>query len=142
VGRHSAPDEPEDGPEDGAVRADVAEPTGTQGRHYAPEPDDTQPGKANGTQPDARPEPRRERATQADLRLLREHPALRAQCIAAALVPFVVYTVVLFALARAHIYVLWLWAPIIAAGVLVGVVLDVAHRRLPPAQPAEPQDGS
>jgi hypothetical protein len=134
MGRHSAPDEPDEGATAVPNSAELPVP---QGRHYAADSEE-----AGGPQPAVPSEPpRRERATQADLRLLREHPALRARCIAAALVPFVVYTVVLFALARAHIYVLWLWAPIIAAGVLVGAVLDAAHRKVGRPPPADP-DGS
>lgn len=120
---------------DAVVRPDVA------GRHEAAEAADApdalnaadavEAAAADSEQPEATDPPQqRERATQADLRLLREHPALRARCVAAALAPFVIYTVVLFALARVHIYVLWLWAPIIAAGILVGAVLDAAHKRI------------
>lgn len=72
----------------------------------------------------------RESNTKADLRLLRQHPAVRAQAIAAVLVSFLGYTLVIIVLGRAASYLLWLWIPIVMSGILVGLVLDVAHRRL------------
>jgi chemotaxis protein histidine kinase CheA len=66
--------------------------------------------------------------TQADLRLLRENGAVRARCIAAVLVSFLLYTVVMVVISRADAYVLWLWIPIVVSGFLVGVVLDLAHK--------------
>lgn len=51
--------------------------------------------------------------------------------MAAVLVPFVVYVVALLALSRIDSFLLWIFAPIIAAGVLVGVILDHAHKRYP-----------
>lgn len=71
-----------------------------------------------------------ESETKADLRILRQQPAVRAQAIAAVLATFLVYTVVIIVLGRSRSYVYWLWIPIVAAGVLVGLVLDLAHRRL------------
>jgi hypothetical protein len=139
VGRHSAPEDPDESTAATAseqVAGDQLASSEVRGRH-ASEAEQRDTPQADITQPEATDQPkRRERATQADLRLLREHPALRARCVAAALAPFVIYTIVLFALAEVHIYVLWLWAPIITAGILVGTVLDAAHRRLDKA--AEP----
>jgi hypothetical protein len=66
--------------------------------------------------------------TQADLRLLRENSAVRARCIAAILVSFLLYTVVMVVLSRADSYLLWLWIPIVMSGFLVGFVLDLAHK--------------
>jgi hypothetical protein len=66
--------------------------------------------------------------TQADLRLLRENSAVRARCIAAVLVSFLLYTVVMVVLSRADSYLLWLWIPIVVSGFLVGFVLDLAHK--------------
>lgn len=70
----------------------------------------------------------RESDTKADLRMLRQQPAVRAQVIGAVLASFLVYTLVMIVLGTAS-YVLWLWIPIVASGVLVGLVLDLAHRR-------------
>lgn len=67
--------------------------------------------------------------TQADLRLLRETPALRARCAAVVVVPFLLYTAVLVVIGRVGIVLLWVWVPAIAAGVGVGGLLDMAHRR-------------
>jgi hypothetical protein len=68
--------------------------------------------------------------TQADLNLLRQHPAVRAQCAAAVLVPFVIYTVVMVVISRTDVYLVWIWLPIVSAGILLGAFLDRAHRRL------------
>lgn len=72
----------------------------------------------------------RESDTRADLRLLRHNPAVRAQAIGAVIATFLVYTLVMIVLGRTTDYLVWLWAPIVAAGVLVGLVLDLAHRRI------------
>jgi hypothetical protein len=67
--------------------------------------------------------------TQADLRLLRTEAGLRAQCAAAVVVPFLLYTLVLVAVSRTDVYLVWLWIPTVLAGVLVGSFLDRAHDR-------------
>ena len=72
---------------------------------------------------------RGESDTRADLRMLREQPAVRAQVIGAVIAAFLIYTLVMLALGRTDKYLLWLWVPIVACGVLVGLVLDLAHRR-------------
>jgi hypothetical protein len=78
----------------------------------------------------AKPTKRRdgETDTQADLRVLRENSAVRARSLAAVLVSFLLYTVVMIVIGRTEVYLLWIWIPIVVAGVLVGVVLDLAHR--------------
>jgi hypothetical protein len=70
-----------------------------------------------------------ESGTHADLRLLRERPRVRAWAAAAVVVPFVLYTLVMLVIGRTDVFVLWLWIPIVTAGVSVGAVLDVAHKR-------------
>jgi hypothetical protein len=82
-------------------------------------------------EPDTAPaEPvRTESDTQADLRLLRESNAVRAQCLAALVVSFALYTVVLLVISHLGSYLFWIWVPIVLAGVLVGAVLDTAHKR-------------
>ena len=72
---------------------------------------------------------RGESDTRADLRMLREQPAVRAQVIGAVIASFLIYTLVMLALGHTDKYLLWLWVPIVACGVLVGLVLDLAHRR-------------
>lgn len=66
--------------------------------------------------------------TRADLALLRTHPGLRARAAAAVLAPFVLYVIVLALLARFDQALLWVWIPIIVAGVAFGLVLDLAQR--------------
>lgn len=65
-----------------------------------------------------------------DLQLLHTHPRLRASCAGAVVLSFVVYTAVLFGLGRTDVYPIWLWIPIVTSGVLVGALLDRAHRSL------------
>jgi hypothetical protein len=113
VGRHSAPDEQHEYARAPVV---VARPRPGRGRHHSPDDDDHLPERA-------------ETGTHADLRLLRENPALRARCAAAMFVPFLLYTAMLVVIDRVDTYLLWLWIPTVIAGVGVGIILDVAHRR-------------
>ncbi len=80
--------------------------------------------------PAAPPSPARAHATALDLALLRSHSDVRNRCIAGLLVPFVVYVVVMVVLgAHGSQYALWIFIPLITAGVLVGALLDAAHRK-------------
>jgi hypothetical protein len=65
----------------------------------------------------------------ADLALLREHSDVRARCIAAVVVPFVLYSVVLYLIGAMNVYLIWVWIPLVTAGVLAGAILDVEHKR-------------
>lgn len=67
--------------------------------------------------------------TNADLQLLRQSPSLRARCTAAVVVPFALYVVVLVVTGRLGSFALWVWIPTVAAGVLFGIFLDLAHRK-------------
>jgi hypothetical protein len=56
-------------------------------------------------------------------------------------VPFLLYTLVLIVMGQGRLYLLWVWIPIVLAGILVGSFLDVAHRRATrAAQPSAPAD--
>lgn len=116
MGRHSAPDD------DGEVVADGPAVAGAVDVDVAP-------GRHERSEEQARAAARAESGTHADLRLLREKPALRARCAAAVIVPFLLYTAVLAVIGRADIYLLWVWIPTVTAGIAVGTFLDVAHRR-------------
>jgi hypothetical protein len=70
-----------------------------------------------------------ESGTRADLRMLRHNGAVRAQAIGAVIVSFLLYTVVLLVIGKTHDYLQWLFVPIVVAGIAVGLVLDLAHRR-------------
>ena len=72
---------------------------------------------------------RGETNTQADLRLLRTSSALRAQCIAAVVAAFALYTLVMAIIGHLSDYAVFIFVPIVVSGVLLGVVLDLAHRR-------------
>jgi hypothetical protein len=78
--------------------------------------------------------------TQADLRVLRENSAVRARSIAGVLVSFLLYTVVMIVIGQTAMYLLWIWIPIVVAGVLVGVVLDLAHRQPKDSAVSSPPD--
>ena len=96
------------------------------GRHKDIDKDtDSMPLTESG---DTGAKPPGESGTHGDLRLLRERPALRARCAAAAIVPFLLYTAVLAVIGRADIYLLWVWIPTVTAGIAVGGFLDAAHR--------------
>jgi len=90
------------------------------------QPDDAQPDDAAAVvaEPAAR-----STGTRTDLRMLREQPALRARCVAAIVVPFLAYALVLLVIGRTDVFLLWIWIPMVAAGVLFGSFLDAAHRR-------------
>jgi hypothetical protein len=65
----------------------------------------------------------------ADLQLVLHNPRLLAACLAAALMPFLCYFVVIVGLGDLHEWAVFLGVPLIAAGVLVGAVLDRAYER-------------
>jgi cytoskeletal protein RodZ len=76
-----------------------------------------------------RKQARADSGTRADLRMLRQNGAVRAQALAAVIVSFLLYTVVMLVLGEAGVYLKWIWIPIVASGFLVGLVLDLGHRR-------------
>jgi hypothetical protein len=130
--QHADDDEDDDEPNELARReATVRGPRGHQNgvrRNDVDAEVDADDGHApseNGS----RPMPRPEGATHADLRLLRENPALRARCAAAVIVPFLLYTAALMVIGATASYLVWVWIPTVVAGVSVGTFLDVAHRR-------------
>ena len=71
---------------------------------------------------------RGESDVQADLRMLRDDGALRVRCLAGVLIAFAAYTVVMFSIGQTHVYLFWIWIPIVVSGILVGALLDLAHR--------------
>ncbi|MFN2518611.1 MAG: hypothetical protein ABR604_06130 [Jatrophihabitantaceae bacterium] len=113
MGRHSAPEDDEPSEAPAGTVLDVA-----PGRHHTADGDANVPVT-----------PHAESATHGDLRLLREQPALRARCAAAAIVPFLAYTAALVVVGRTDVYLLWLWIPTVLAGIVAGAFLDAAHRR-------------
>ncbi len=64
-----------------------------------------------------------------DLALLRADRALRLRCILAGLAPTVAYTAALVALHDTGLWADLLVLPVTVGGVLVGALLDAAHRR-------------
>lgn len=130
MGRHTARDDEDDHPVADAAEVDnVSEsmPTIGRGRHARADDD---VAVATVTDPVAVSAPAARRSgTRADLRLLREQTALRARCAAAIVVPFVIYALVLVVIGRTGVFLLWIWIPMVTAGVLFGGFLDAAHRR-------------
>jgi hypothetical protein len=121
VGRHSAPDDGDSAVDtavdDAAAIDTLPADDAPQGRHAQ----DERPASKRGAGG---------HSTAADLALLRSQPQLRLRCIAAALVPFVVYVAVLLVVgAQPRSYLLFVFIPLISAGLLVGALLDSAHRR-------------
>ena len=123
MGRHSRPDETDD-PVETAVDDEP------RGRHARPLPT-PRPAPAAAGPEVARGPARRSRGTRSDLLLARRHPDVRNRCVAAIVVPFVLYLALLALLDRTALFGMWIWVPIIAAGVLLGAMLDQAHKRYP-----------
>src|SRR5690349_1961242 len=135
-GRHSHPDE-DTGEQTGedafpTVELDVIAVASEQPpTAHEPAPGDVrtenkaaeQAAKAEGKQA------RRDSGTRADLRMLRQNGAVRAQALAAVIVSFLLYTIVMVVIGSTNVYLQWVWIPIVASGFLVGLVLDLGHRR-------------
>jgi hypothetical protein len=144
-GRHASPDDDSDqgGPQDTALAAVpladqeterlvppetetdlAAEPTVEVVADPAGEPvtdpavEDVVPRVGKGNQ-----------STSADLELLRAHSDLRARVIAAVVAPFVIYTLAMYLAGALDVYFIWVWLPLVTAGVLAGSILDAAHRK-------------
>src|SRR4051812_35887888 len=87
------------------------------------------------------PKGRGNQSTAADLALLRRRADVRNRVLGAVLVPFVLYAAVMVVLGASGVqYVLWVWIPLVSAGILAGLILDAAHRERPPEEP-EPGAG-
>ena len=152
MGRHSAPEDEEDG--DVLVASAVAVEAPRRGRHALPDDDEATAPVAN-TAADLAAEPTVEvaresavdlvtdesvqrlaprpgkgnQSTAADLELLRAHSDVRARVIAAVVAPFVIYTLAMYLGGALDGYFFWVWLPLVTAGVLAGSILDAAHRR-------------
>jgi hypothetical protein len=146
MGRHSAPDDDEDG--DVLVEAPADDRPAARGRHARLDEDrapsvDVVAEQAPAAEPAAPPpdpaapppDPasvqvgKGDHPTAADLELLRTRPEVRNRVIAAVIAPFVVYTIVMIVVGSPGEYFLWVWLPLVTAGVLGGSILDAAHRK-------------
>jgi hypothetical protein len=93
---------------------------------------DASPPTGSAAEPAGRPA-RTGHSTGEDLALLRSRPDVRNRVIAAVVVPFVLYVAVMLVLgAPPARYLIWIWIPLISAGVLAGLILDAAHRSVRP----------
>ena len=133
-GRHAVPDDEDDD--------DTAPSVGLSGYVEASSVvTDRLPQPAAAADAAERPPPARTRkqsATAADLHLLRTDPALRNRVIAAAVVPFVLFFAVLVLVGRLDAFAVWIWLPLISAGIGAGVLLDTGHAKA--RSSAEPED--
>lgn len=150
MGRHSSPDDGDS--EDDLVDALLAAQSTAVGRHaegtqpapgppagvppMGPEPSTPEPvfepGSGLPSAPAATPATPRTHSTAADLALVRHHGDVRARCLAGLLAPFVVYAAVLLAVGESSTaWALWIFAPLVLAGILVGSFLDAGHKRYP-----------
>lgn len=149
MGRHSAPDDEEDG--DVLVASALAVEAPRRGRHAVPDDEDASPTGQIDLAAEPTIEVRREQAvnlvtddsvqrlaprpgkgnqsTAADLELLRTHSAVRARVIAAVVAPFVIYTLAMYLGRTLDVYFIWVWLPLVTAGILAGSILDSAHRK-------------
>lgn len=151
MGRHSAPaEEDEDAAAAAALPAPVAAEATPAGRH-ASQDEPVAPVQVTSTGPvPAAAEPagqgkgKTRAGSAADLALLRANPTLLARCLAAALVPFLLYVIVLLVIgAPGRDWLIWIWIPAVTAGVVAGAFLDRAHTtRLRATGPDVPADGS
>jgi hypothetical protein len=83
---------------------------------------------------------RKASGTRGDLALLRADRALRIRACVAVLAPFVLYVLLLAVLGRLDALVLWVWIPVIVAGVAFGAVLDAGYRRAARSRRAAAED--
>jgi hypothetical protein len=155
MGRHSAPDDDEDSTQTAVLTElpadDVALEDGAAGRHARGDEEpvdvglditagtvgDTAETPALFEEPATPPAPstppaRTGHSTGADFALVRRHGDVRARCLAGLLAPFVLYAVAMIVGgASGRQVLLWLFIPLITAGVLVGIFLDAGHKRYP-----------
>ena len=124
MGRHSHPDDFES-PELDPVEAARTAAAIRKSAQPAKPPANT--GSTNKTSPVA------------DLQLVLHDRSLLRLCLVAALAPFVVYFAVVIGLHEMHWWAIFLGAPLVLAGVLVGAVLDRAYaQRARPAESEQP----
>jgi hypothetical protein len=74
----------------------------------------------------------------ADLQLVMHDRRLRRVCLVAAVAPFLAYFVVIIAVQQMHVWAIFIGAPLVLAGILIGAVLDRAYaQRGQPGEPAQ-----
>ncbi len=80
--------------------------------------------------------------TQTDIELLKTRGDVRARVVAAVVVPFVLYAVVLTAIGSFgwRVFLIWIWIPLVTAGIIVGLFLDAGHRTQNRAEPPSAND--
>lgn len=79
---------------------------------------------------------------QTDFELLKARADVRARVVAAIVVPFVLYAVVLTAIGSFgwRVLLIWIWIPLVTAGIIVGLFLDAGHRTQNRAEPPSAND--
>ena len=105
------------------------------GRHTHPDDVDDEPALDE-------PAPARNKTSAvADLHLIMRNPRLLAACIAVVVVPFLCYFAIIVGLHKMYDWALFIGAPMVLAGVLIGALLDRAYGRFDhgPRTPLEAQ---
>jgi hypothetical protein len=101
------------------------------GRHTHPDDLDSELALDTGPGRDAAPITAPPKTTAvADLQFLLRRPGLLLACLAAAIVPFGAYFATIADLHKMSDWALFIGAPMVLAGVLVGALLDRAYARL------------
>ncbi|MFN2562080.1 MAG: hypothetical protein ABR571_12400 [Jatrophihabitans sp.] len=118
------PDEPP-----AAMAEPVSEPSGPAEATETGEATETAEATTAVSEPTGKKAERGNRSTAADLALLRQHSEVRARVIAAVVVPFLLYTAVLYLIGGLGRYLIWIAIPLVSAGVVAGFILDAEHRR-------------
>jgi hypothetical protein len=127
---------PDDGPL-GLIAEQMTEPDEPPAALAEPVPEPSGPAGVTETaeattavsEPTGKKAERGNRSTAADLTLLRQHSDVRARVVAAVVVPFLLYTAVLYMIGGLGRYLIWIAIPLVSAGVVAGFILDAEHRR-------------
>lgn len=93
------------------------------GRHTHPDDIDDEPVQAP-------PAPTRNKTSAvADLHVIMRSPRLSAACVAAVVLPFLCYFAIIVGLHKTGDWALFIGAPMVLSGVLIGALLDRAYDR-------------
>ena len=100
------------------------------GRHSHPDDDtpDLDPTAALAAGPESASGPKT--SAVADLQLALHNPRLLVTCLAVVIAPFACYFAVIAGLGKLQIWAIFIGAPLVLAGILVGAVLDRAYSAL------------
>jgi hypothetical protein len=104
------------------------------GRHTHPDDIDDEPAPIEP--------PVHKTSAVADLHLIMRNPRLLGVCAIVVVLPFICYFVVMISVHKMDDWALFIGAPMVLAGVLVGAVLDRAYSRLERDAPQSPSQSA